>query len=65
MSKKSDVMYHVQVHQKHMFVVANGEERICVAISRNRGRRRVRGGVMSVNSVVKTQHGVIGGTIEF
>jgi hypothetical protein len=57
--------HDVQVHQKHMFVVANREERVRVVISRSRGNRRVRGGALSVNSVVKTQHGMIRGTIEF
>jgi hypothetical protein len=57
-------MSHVQVHQKHMFVIANREEWVRVVISRSRGNRRVRGGALSVNSVVKTQHGMIRGTIE-
>ncbi len=62
--KKGD-MSHIQVHQKHIFVVANREELVGIVISRSRGSRRVRGGALSANSVVKTQHGMIRGTIEF
>ena len=58
-------MSHVQVHQKHMFVVATGEERARIVVSRSRCNRRARGGALSVSSVVKTQHGMIRGTIEF
>lgn len=58
-------MSHVQIHQKHMFVVANRKDQVRVVISRSRGGRRVKGGALSVNSVVKTQHGMIRGTIEF
>ena len=54
-------MSHVQVHQKHMFVIATGEERVRVVISRSRGSSRVK----SANSIVKTQHGMIRGTIKF
>jgi hypothetical protein len=57
---------HVQVHQKHMFVVATREERArVVVVSRSRGNRCARGGALSVNSVVKTQHGMVRSTIEF
>ena len=65
MEGKEGDMSHVQVHQKHMFVVATGEERARIVISRSRCNRRARGGALSVNSVVKTQHGMIRGTIEF
>jgi hypothetical protein len=58
-------MSHVQVQQKYMFVVANREERVRVVTSRSRGSRHVKGGALGVSSVVKTQHGMIRGTIEF
>lgn len=58
-------MSHVQVHQKHMLIVANREKWTRVVTSRSRSSRRVRGGALSVSSVVKAQHGMIRGTIEF
>jgi hypothetical protein len=63
--KKRATCPHVQVHQKHMFVVATEEEWVRIMISRSRGNRRARGGDLSVNTVVKTQHGMIRGTVEF
>jgi hypothetical protein len=62
---KGQQVPHVQVHQKHMFVVAARKERASIVISRSRSNRRARGGALSVNSVVKAQHGVIRSTIEF
>lgn len=49
-----------------MFVVATREKGArVVVISRSRSNRGARGEALSVNSVVKTQDGMIRGTIEF
>lgn len=53
-------MSHVQVHQKHMFVIEEW-----IVISRGRGSRPERGGALSISSIVQPQHGVIGGAIKF
>lgn len=47
-----------------MFIIASRDKRVRVVISRGRGGR-VRGGAVSINSIVQTHDGMIGGAIEF